>query len=224
MKQATREAGNGSRPTPAPQRRATAERRGELHEALVAAVERLLERDGINSVRARTLAETAGCSVGAIYNVVPDLDALILEANGRTLAAIDAALRNVSAGDKSTESPASRLTQLGLAYLDYAASHTRRWSALFAHRMTGGAEVPTWYRMQQAAMFTHVEAPLALLQPNLSADACALLARSLFSAVHGVVSLGLSETLVSIPLPVQRAQLGTLLEAMARGLAQRVDR
>ena len=48
----------------------------------------------------------------------------------------------------------------------------------------------------------------------------ALLARSLFSAVHGIVVIGLEEKLQSIPLPVLREQVTVMVEAMAHGLAQ----
>jgi AcrR family transcriptional regulator len=205
--------------SPAAPRRATVERHGELRAALVAAAERIIEADGVEGVRARALAESAGCSVGAIYNVVPDLDALVLAANARTLAAIDESLRAVFEVSSGIATPSARLVGLGLAYLRYASAHPQRWSALFAHRMAGGGEVPSWYRAQQAAMFVHVEAPLAQLRPALSASERALLARSLFSAVHGIVSLGLSGTLVSLPLEVQKAQLALVIEAIARGLA-----
>jgi AcrR family transcriptional regulator len=201
-----------------PRRGSTAARRGELHAALVAATERIIADEGLDAVKARSVAEQAGCSVGAIYNVVADLDALILDANARTLADIDAALR-LMADQPTDAAPAARLARLGLAYLNFAAAQPRRWAALFGHRMSGGNPVPAWYRAQQAAMFTHVEAPLAGLRPDLAAEDLALLARTLFSAVHGIVSLGLSGTLVALPLEVQRAQLAALVEAMARGLA-----
>ena len=201
------------------QRSATVERRGELHTALIAATEKIIAADGIDAVKARALATSVGCSVGAIYNVVPDLDALILAANARTLAAIDASLQTVSLDAADSLSAGSRLALLGLGYLAYAADHPRRWSALFAHRMASGNPVPQWYLAQQATMFGQVEGPLAALRPDLPPAERALLARSVFSAVHGVVSLGLSGTLVSVPLEVQKMQLVVIVEAMARGLA-----
>jgi hypothetical protein len=46
-----------------------------------------------------------------------------------------------------------------------------------------------------------------------------LMARSLFSAVHGVVLLGLEEKLQRIPLPILREQLTLVVGALGRGLA-----
>ncbi len=72
-------------------------------------------------MRARALAEAAGCAVGAIYGVFPDLDELVLSVNGRTLDAIEAALGRVPA-----RGPAPlRLAGLAQAYLDYASGHPR---------------------------------------------------------------------------------------------------
>jgi hypothetical protein len=45
-----------------------------------------------------------------------------------------------------------------------------------------------------------------------------LLARSLFSAVHGLVVLGLEEKLQTIPLPVLREQVRFVVTAIGRGM------
>ncbi len=194
-------------------RSATLSRHQDLHDALIAAAEAMIAGDGLDGLRARGLAEAVGCSVGAIYTVFPDLDALVLAVNARTLAAIDAAL----SGERPSDS-VPHLVQLALAYLDYASGHRRLWAALFQHSL-GGQAAPEWYAVQQAAAFSHIEAPLAALRPDLPAADCALLARSLFSAVHGMVALGLDEKVATLPLPVLREQIRTVVEAVVRGLS-----
>ena len=57
------------------------------------------------------------------------------------------------------------------------------------------------------------------LQPEATQEARALLTRSVFSAVHGIVVLGLEETLGVLPLPVLRQQVTLLVDAMGRGLS-----
>ncbi|HKG01011.1 MAG TPA: TetR/AcrR family transcriptional regulator, partial [Xanthobacteraceae bacterium] len=64
-----------------------AQRRESLKQALVGAAERMIATQGLSGLRARALADTVGCAVGAIYNVVADLDELILLVNSRTIAA-----------------------------------------------------------------------------------------------------------------------------------------
>jgi hypothetical protein len=71
-----------------------------------------------------------------------------------------------------------------------------------------------------ARLFVYIEEPLRKLAPALSPIRRALLARSLFSAVHGIVLIGLEEKLQHLPLPVLREQVTVMIEAMATGLAQ----
>ena len=60
-----------------------------------------------------------------------------------------------------------RLTHLALAYTDYAAAHTRRWRALFDHRLPEGRAVPTWYPANLTRLFVYIEEPLRKLAPAL---------------------------------------------------------
>jgi AcrR family transcriptional regulator len=199
----------------------TDQRRARLRDALVTAAEQAIAQQGLGSLRARALAEEVGCAVGAIYNVVADLDDLVLLVNARTLAALE---RDLSAADRVAE-PAEgpnaaieRLVRMALAYLDFAAAQTPRWRTLFEHRMPAGREVPAWYRDQQQRLFAYVEELLLELQADESRVRRALLARSLFSAVHGLVVLGLEEKLQAIPLPVLREQVRFVVTAIGRGM------
>jgi AcrR family transcriptional regulator len=194
----------------------TASRHQDLQARLLDAAEQAIAADGLSNIRARTLAEAVGCSVGAIYGVFADLDALILAVNGRTLDAIGAALHRAG-GD----SPAGRLVCLANAYLDYAVANRPRWTALFKHRMPPDQPVTPSYIERQAAAFAQIEGPLAALCPALDDAERALLARSLFSAVHGMVELGLDERVAAMPLPVLRAQIRLVVEAIAAGLTCR---
>jgi AcrR family transcriptional regulator len=202
----------------------TATRRQNLKEALVAAAEKRIGAGGLRGLKARDLAADAGCAVGAIYNVVDDLDDLILAVNARTLTALERALREaggaIDSETRDQDEAIDRLVRLGLAYTAFAAAETQRWRALFDHRMPEGRDLPEWYVADQRRLFELVEQPLTRLRRDETAEARELLARSLFSAVHGIVALGLEEKLQLIPLPVLRVQVTTLVEAMGRGLTQ----
>jgi AcrR family transcriptional regulator len=198
----------------------TDQRRARLRDALVSAAEQAIARQGLGALRARALAEEVGCAVGAIYNVVEDLDDLVLLVNARTLAALE---HDLSVADRAAEpdgpnAAIARLVRMALAYLDFAAAQTPRWRTLFEHRMPAGREVPTWYREQQQRLFAYVEELLLELQADESRVRRALLARSLFSAVHGLVVLGLEEKLQTIPLPVLREQVRFVVTAIGRGM------
>src|SRR5437879_2081328 len=84
---------------------ATDQRRARLRDALVTAAEQAIAQQGLGSLRARALAEEVGCAVGAIYNVVEDLDDLVLLVNARTLAALERELRAADRAGEPAEGP-----------------------------------------------------------------------------------------------------------------------
>ena len=202
------------------------ERRAALREALVEAAERIIAAEGLSALKARDLAHQAGCAVGAIYTAFPDLDALVLVVNLRTLTLFESTIgRNGEDAPplpRDTAAVLDELVRLALAYLRFAQAHALRWQALFQHRNAGGA-VPDWYRAEQARLFRYIEAPLARLCPGLSDGERALRARSLFSCTHGLVSLGLEERLMALPPDVLAQELETMVRALGQGLATRPD-
>jgi AcrR family transcriptional regulator len=197
----------------------TATRREQLKEALTDAAARTIAEQGLSGLKARALADQAGCAVGAIYNVVADLDELILHANARTLAALEKTLTAATTSGQGPDWAIQQLVKLALAYLEFAASHRRQWQALFDHRLARGANPPDWYQRDLERLFGYVEQPVAELLPDASPARRALLARSLFSAAHGLVALGLEEKLQFIPLPSLREQVTTIVTALGYGLA-----
>jgi AcrR family transcriptional regulator len=196
-----------------------ADRHAALRSRLIDAAERTIAERGLAALKARDLAVEAGCAIGTIYNVFENLDELVLCVGSRTLAMLDAALAAVRSKDPygSTEEAIADLVGLALAYLDFAARHQVRWRALFEHRLSEAHSLPDWYVGQQQVLFAQVEGPTARLLPELDHERRCILSRTLFSAVHGVVSLGLEEKLVSLPLPDLREQVAAIVRAVASG-------
>jgi AcrR family transcriptional regulator len=200
------------------------ERREHLKTALVDAAEAIIARDGLAALRARDLAAAAGCALGAIYNAFDDLDAIVFAVNMRTLALLDRELgeavrrKSTAGGVKSEDPDVARLVRLALAYIEFAAKNSSRWRALFEHRLRDDQTTPTWYIAEQNRIFQLVEEPLRAIQPGLAAGELAQLARTVFSAVHGVVSLGLEQKLGEIPVRRLREQTAAVVTAIARGL------
>lgn len=201
----------------------TLRRRANLRDALIEAAEKTIAAGGLTQLRARQLAFEVGCAVGAIYNVVSDIDDLILAVNERTLQLLEAELTKPVVGPEPSalrsEPAIEKLVQLALGYLNFAADHGPRWRAIFEHRMSAGGEIPDWYRARQRRLFGFLDQPLSELQPQLSPARRLAIARSLFSAVHGIVALGLDEKIEAIALPDLREQLTFVVTAMGRGLA-----
>jgi AcrR family transcriptional regulator len=201
----------------------TAERRRNLKESLIVAADQEIAARGLAGLRARTLADRIGCAVGAIYNVVADLDELILLVNSRTLSALEAELLAAGRPDQAAtrhgdDAAVERFRRMALAYLDFAIARRRSWRAVFDHRLPAGKSVPDWYLDDQMRLFGYIEGPLGELVPGISQARRALLARSLFSAVHGLVTLGLEEKLQPLAPESLREQVTFVVSALGRGL------
>lgn len=200
----------------------TEERRAGLRQVLLEAAERTIAAEGLKALKARALAAEANCAIGQIYNVWPDLDALIIAVNARTLDRLDERMAACEAPAGLSPAEAARATLLAQAdaYLDFARRHGARWRAVFEHRMAESRQLPEWYRAQQARLFSHVDRPLRSLVPGLAAEERAALGRSIFSAVHGVVWLGLEELLGAQSQEDLRRQLRLVIGAMVDGLGE----
>jgi AcrR family transcriptional regulator len=199
-----------------------------LREQLIDAAERTIAERGLTALKARDLARDAGCSVGTIYNVFEHLDELVLCVGSRTLTMLERALGAVRSvrPRSSTDDARDDMVELALAYLEFAATHTVRWRALFEHRMSEGRSLPEWFVEQQHRLFAQVEQPLGALLPQLDQRARRGLARTVFSAVHGIVALGLEEKLAPLSLPDLGSQLAATVRAIAagRGELRAIDR
>ncbi|MCS3728512.1 TetR/AcrR family transcriptional regulator [Bradyrhizobium betae] len=192
------------------------ERREKLRSDLILAAERMIASRGLAGLKTRDLAREIGCANGAVYNLVADVDELILRVGSRTLLRLDEALSAaVRVGEPS---PQQTLVRIAIAYCDFAAENLQLWRALFEHRMETDKAVPDWSADDQLRLFRHVYQPLAVLFPKRSPDELGITARSLFSAVHGMVALGLEQKLVAVPLPALRKEIAGLVRAMIDGL------
>jgi AcrR family transcriptional regulator len=199
----------------------TLERRDRQRDALLLVAERTIAERGLSALKARDLAGEIGCSIGAIYNLVEDMDELVLRVGSRTLARLDEALRvaTPSAPPASVADATEHLVAVALAYAAFARANLQLWRTLFEHRLPAGAILPDWAVAQQTTMFSHVLAPLRALRPAAAEQERVLLSRTLFAAVHGVVALGLDEKLVAVPRDELDRQVETLVRLVCDGLA-----
>jgi AcrR family transcriptional regulator len=193
------------------------ERREKLRETLILAAERAISAKGLAGLKTRELAREIGCANGAVYNLVEDVDDLILRVGSRTLARLDAAL--TAAESAGPASAAETLVRIAIAYCDFAAANIELWRTLFEHRIGPGKTIPQWVVDEQMHLFRHIYRPLAELFPKRSAAELGVTARSLFSSVHGMVALGLEQKLIAVPIDALRNQIAIIVRAMINGLA-----
>lgn len=199
-----------------------ADRRDAQRQKLIEAAERTIASGGLGAVKARDLAREIGVALGAIYNLVADMDELILRVASRTLARLDRALAEASpeAGDLE---PCEKLVAIALAYRRFASKNLFLWRALFDLRLADDKELPDWALADQLNLFRHILAPLRALTPNMNEDERQSWAKTLFSAVHGVIFLGLERRLVGVPPEQLDAQIESFVRAICAGLPRSLN-
>ena len=174
------------------------DRRSDLRSQLVMLAEAQIADKGMASLRARDLAQKAGCAVGAIYNVFADMTALVLAVNGLTFARIGSEVAGSVVGHEALP-PEQRLILLARAYLNFADQNHHLWRALFDIDLPDDTAVPDWYRRDLKALFGHIAIPVSEIFQELEGQELDLMVRALFSSVHGMVLLGLQNRISGVP-------------------------
>jgi AcrR family transcriptional regulator len=169
--------------------------------------------NGLRSLKIRDVAKAADCSIGSIYNEFGDFDGVILTVNRETVQALDERLSAVPDKD-----PIEQLYDLADAYLGFATQHANLLRSLFEHRMENDRPFPDDLLQMVMKTFALMYEPLVRLLPDQDPVEVALLARMMFSAVHGIISLGLEERLVAVPPKSLRRQVLQFVKTHLIGL------
>jgi len=174
--------------------------RDEIRELAIDAAEQCIQSGGIQTINARKIAKEMGYAVGTLYQLFKSMDLLILAANIRTLKALEAQV--LTTINPSSQAPAN-IAQVAMAYVGFALQYTKRWQAVFEHRMPDDMEVPAGYQQQRARLFALLEQQFSHAYPDMSAQQAALEARALWAGVHGICILALSDKLDDGGMPLQ---------------------
>ena len=178
----------------------TQDRRQAQLEALIAAAEKRICDNGLLSLKARDLAADIGIALGGLYNIVADMDALLLLVSSRTLGRLgdSAAERTGHLPMATREEAIERLVAVAMSYLDFARENLELWRMVFELRLDN--PLPEWAAQDQLRLFRHIALPLAAIMPELDTLSLTVRARTLFAAVHGIVTIGLEERLIAVPM------------------------
>lgn len=192
-----------------------AAKREDLRERLIVAAEARIAQLGLKELRARDVTGDAGCALGALYLVFEDLDVLVFEINARTLRRLDSVM-NEALSNAAT--PGAQMHTLAATYLSFAKANANLWWALFQFVPANQKPVPDWFSQEQAKLLTQIIRPLAALQPDLNEAQLIVRARTLFAAVHGIVSISLENRFVGVPMDTLDAELIRFIDLMLAGL------
>ena len=193
-------------------------RREHLRGRLIDAARSRIQSAGLGGLRARDVTADAGCALGALYTAFADLDELVLHVNSATLERLGAALRAQAA---KAAGPGDKLKALARAYVGFARDNRMLWAALFEHRMAPGVPVPEWHLAEHAVLIQYLVEPLALLSPALEGEDLLARARTLFSAVHGIVAISLEDRFIGLAATDLESELMSFVDILVAGLIQR---
>src|SRR5216683_6644660 len=189
------------------------QKKGKRRLLLLEIARGLIEANGLRSLKVRDVAEAADCSIGSVYNEFGDFDGLILTVNRETVQALTARLVAVPADD-----PIRQLHGLAATYLDFATEHANLVRSLFEHRMEEDRPFPEDILIIVMQAFALMHEPLVRLLPDKDPAEVALLSRMMFSAVHGIISLGLEERMIAVPPEKLRQQVAQFVDTHLAGL------
>lgn len=191
-------------------------KREDLRARLIEAARRRIAENGLASLRARDVTQDAGCALGGLYTAFRDLDELVLHVNSATLGMLEGELVTELSGETD---PAGQLRILAHGYLRFALANRNLWAALFEHRLPEGVEAPAWHLDKHMFLIQFIARPLAALNPNMSEEDLRIRALTLFSAVHGIISISLEGRFVGIPAGRLESELDDFVALLAAGAA-----
>jgi AcrR family transcriptional regulator len=193
------------------------QKKGRRRALMLDTARRIIAAKGLISLKVRDIAEAADCSIGSVYNEFGDFDGLILTVNRETVQLLTSKLRAVPSDD-----PRVHLHGLATGYLEFAVEHTNLLRSLFEHRMEKNRPFPDDILDMVMEAFALMYSPLSRLLSKRDPDELLLIARTMFSATHGIISLGLEDRMVAVPSANLRQQLAQFVDAQLAGLGARV--
>jgi AcrR family transcriptional regulator len=189
-------------------------KREDLKARLIEAARNRIAENGLANLRARDVTQDAGCALGGLYTAFRDLDELVLHVNSETLGMLERDLVAELAGEAD---PAGQLRILAHGYLRFALGHRNLWAALFEHRLPDGVEAPAWHLDKHMFLIQFIARPLAMLNPGMADEDLRIRALTLFSAVHGIISISLEARFVGIPRGRLESELDDFVSLLAAG-------
>jgi AcrR family transcriptional regulator len=174
---------------------------------------RIISDKGLIFLKVRDVADAADCSIGSVYNEFGDFDGLILSINRETVQRLTDKLGAIEDTDARVQ-----LQSLAAGYLEFATQNVNLLRSLFEHQMEENRPFPEDILNMVMDAFALMYPPLFRLLPDRDPAEVALIARTMFSAVHGIISFGLEERMVAVPPEKLRQQLAQFVDAQLIGL------
>lgn len=165
--------------------------REELHQLIVEAALKLVQKQGADKVTARQIAKAVGYTPGMLYSIFANQQDILLHVNA---VGLDTLLQHCVSARNSADSPRASILAMGLAYLKFAERHTHQFELMFK-RMKEEVPLPPTLSSRIQSLFALVEEDLRALRPDAEEEQLRSHARALWSGVHGAAALSLNDQL-----------------------------
>lgn len=192
----------------------------EVRDRAILATRDVLSEHGLDGLKARIIANKAGVSVGSIYNLFGDLDALARLANASTYDDLFEVESNALAcSQERQENPEDQMMALASAYLDFVVANQSRWLTVLAFNRSRSEVPPDWYLAKEAKLLEIIEDAL-LAFPGTKDDATRkIYARALWASIHGIVTIAVADGFLMQPVEDVREQIRIIVTAVADALS-----
>lgn len=191
----------------------------EVRERAILATKDVLSEQGLDGLKARIIATKAGISVGSIYNLFGDLDALARLANASAYDDLfEVESEALAHARKRNATPGAQMMALASAYLDFVVANQSRWLTVLAFNRSRSETPPAWYLAKEARLLEIIEDAL-LSFPRMQDKAVRKLhARALWASIHGIVTIAVADGFLMQPVTDVRQQIRIIVAAVAHTL------
>ncbi len=158
----------------------------EIKAMVLDAAETIIINEGYSALTVRKIAREMGYTVGSIYMVFDSMADLIIHIKANT---IDDLSRQLQQAPHCA--PEQHIVELAKTYLNFASQNFNRWSMIF----TQDIDPPEWYQEKIGRILSQVEAQFMQIAPTGSPQQSKQAAQALWSGVHGICTLSLTDRL-----------------------------
>jgi len=189
--------------------------REELRTMALTAAREIIENKGFQKLTTRLVAKNIGYTVGTLYQIFHNLDDLIAALNTQTIGDLRKSIDKLAT---QVPDPATRLRTMANAYVEFAFANANLWRVAFEHQFPDDASIPQTLTREIDALFANLATALGEYQPGRSRDEVAIAAAAIWSGVHGVCHLALTNKLDLSGMQSIKPVLDQLVDAYLAGL------
>lgn len=186
----------------------------EIQALAINAAEYIIATEGLKAISARNVAKHMGYTPRMIYVVFENLKEIKLRVNDRTLVKLRQSLKDSILRCRTSE---TCIKAMANTYYQFAVDYQPFWTLLFSIHPPG-TRIPDWYRERIDSIFKLVESQLPT---EYSKRQNAIIARTLWSSVHGICILSLSDKLAITHSSSAKGMIDSLITNYLAGVQMR---